>query len=47
MVEGLHVTSLLPSESDVLAYSPHIENILAIYLLLLVFVLVKSYYVSH
>ena len=42
MVECLHVTGLLSSESTILADSPHIENILAIYLLLLIFVLVKS-----
>ena len=42
MVECVHVMSLLSSESVVLADSPHIENILAIYSVLLVFVLVKS-----
>jgi hypothetical protein len=42
IVECLHVTSLLSSESAVLANNPHIENILAIYMLLLVLVLVKS-----
>ena len=47
IVECLHVASLLSLESTVLADNPHIENILAIYMLLLVFVLVKSYYVSH
>ena len=42
MVECLHVMSLLSLGSAVLADSPYIENILAIYMLLLVFVLVKS-----
>ena len=42
MVECLHVMCLLSSGSAVLADSPYIENILAIYMLLLVFVLVKS-----
>ena len=41
MVECVHVMSLLSSET-VLADGPHFENILAIYLLLLVFVLVKN-----
>ena len=42
MVECLHVTSLLSLESAVFADSLPFENILAIYMLLLVFVLVKS-----
>ena len=41
-VEYLHVASLLLLESVVLADSSHIENILTVYLLLLIFVLVKS-----
>ena len=42
MVECLHVMSLLSLESAILADSLPIENILAIYMLLLVFILVKS-----
>ena len=43
MVECLHVMSLLLSqELAILADNLSIENILAIYLLLLVFILVKS-----
>ena len=41
-VECLHVMSLLSLESAVLADSLPIENILANYMLLLVFILVKS-----
>jgi hypothetical protein len=47
IVECLHVTSLLSSKSVVLADSLSFENILAIYMLLRVLILVKSYYVSH
>ena len=47
MVECLHATTLLSLESAILADNPYIENIFAIYMLLLVFVLVKSQYVSH
>ena len=42
MVECLHVISLLSLESTVLAHNLPIENILAIYMLLLVFIFVKS-----
>ena len=42
MVECLHATTLLSLESAILADGPYVENILAIYILLLVFVLVKS-----
>ena len=42
MVECLHVMSLLSLESTILVDSLPIENILAIYMLLLVFILVKS-----
>ena len=42
MVECLHVMSLLSLELVILADSLPIENILAIYTLLLVFILVKS-----
>ena len=42
MVECLHATTLLSLELAILADSLYVENILAIYLLLLVFVLVKS-----
>jgi len=42
MVECLYVTSLLSLKSAVLADSPHIENILAIYLLLLVLSWLKA-----
>jgi hypothetical protein len=44
MVECLHVMSLLLLESTVLADSLPMENILAIYMFLLVFILVKSWY---
>jgi hypothetical protein len=47
IVECLHVTRLLSSESAILADSLSFENILAIYMLLLVLILVNSYYVSH
>ena len=46
-VECLHATTLLSLESVILADSPYVENILAIHMLLLVFVLFKSQYVSH
>ena len=46
-VECLRATTLLSLESAILTDSPYVENILAIHMLLLVFVLVKSYYVSH
>jgi hypothetical protein len=39
--ECLYATTLLSLELVVLADSPYIENILAIYMLLLIFVLVK------
>jgi hypothetical protein len=42
IVECLHVVSLLLLESTILADSLPFENILAIYMLLLVLVLVKS-----
>jgi hypothetical protein len=42
MVECLHVMSLLPLESAILADSPLIEIILAIHMFVPVFVLVKS-----
>ena len=42
MVECLHVMSLLSLESAVLADSLPIENILTIYMILLVFILIKS-----
>ena len=38
----MYATTLLSLESTILADSPYVENILAIYMLLLVFVLVKS-----
>ena len=43
----LYAMTLLSLESAILTDSPYVENILAIHMLLLVFVLVKSYYVSH
>ena len=42
IVECLHVASLLLLELDILADSLPIENVLAIHMLLLVFILVKS-----
>ena len=42
IVEFLHVTSFVSLESTVLANNLSFENVLAIYMLLLVFVLVKS-----
>jgi hypothetical protein len=42
MVECLHVMNLLSSESAVLVDSLLIENILAIHMIILVFILVKS-----
>jgi hypothetical protein len=42
MVECLHVMSLLPLESAILADGPLIDNILAIHMFVLVLVLVKS-----
>jgi hypothetical protein len=47
MVECLHVMSLISLESAVLADSLPIENILAIYMLLLIFILVESWYFSQ
>ena len=38
----LYATTLLSLESAILANSPYVENILAIHMLLLAFVLVKS-----
>jgi hypothetical protein len=38
----MYATTLLSLESVVLADSPYIENILAIYMLLLIFVLLKA-----
>jgi hypothetical protein len=46
-VECLHVMSLISLESVVLADSLPIENILAIYMLLLIFILVESWYFSQ
>ena len=40
--ESLYATTLLSLDSAILADSPYIEIILAIYMLLLVFILVKS-----
>ena len=42
MVECLHVMSLLPLESAILADSQFIENILAIHVFVFVLILVKS-----
>ena len=42
IVECLHVMSFVSLESTVLANNLSFENVLAIYILLLVFVLVKS-----
>ena len=47
MVECLHVMSLLSLELAILADSLFVENILAIHMFVLVFILVKSYYVSQ
>ena len=40
--EYLYAMTLLSLESTILAHNPYAENILTIYMLLLVFVLVKS-----
>ena len=45
MVECLHVMSLLSLESTILADSLFIENIMAIHMFVIVFILVKSWYV--